>query len=46
MAALKRDWMGSELADFERALLFDGDKRHWGWCRWPEDGGDRFYIIV
>ncbi len=45
MAALKRDWMGSELADFERALLFDEDKRHWGWCRWPEGGGDRVFTL-
>ena len=45
MAALKRDWMGSELADFERALLFDEDKRHWGWCQWPEGGGDRVFTL-
>jgi hypothetical protein len=45
MAALKRDWMGSELADFERALLFDKDKSHWGWCRWPEGGGDRVFTL-
>ncbi|HEY3274022.1 MAG TPA: hypothetical protein VGJ92_09680 [Methanocella sp.] len=45
MAALKRDWMGSELADFERALLFDEDKRHWGWCRWPAGGGNRVFNL-
>lgn len=45
MAALKRDWMGSELADFERALLFDEDKRHWGWCRWQEGGGSRVFTL-
>ena len=37
--------MGSELADFERALLFDEDKRHWGWCRWPGGGGDRVFTL-
>jgi hypothetical protein len=45
MAALKRDWLGSELADFERALLFDEDKRHWGWCRWAEGSGDRVFAL-
>ncbi|MGA9140642.1 MAG: hypothetical protein WBZ29_10485 [Methanocella sp.] len=45
MAALKRDWMGSEYVDFERALLFDQDKQHWGWCRWPEGGGNRVFTL-
>jgi biotin operon repressor len=45
MAVLKRDWMGSELADFEHALLFDADKRHWGWCRWPEGGGGQVFTL-
>lgn len=45
MAALKRDWMGTEYVDFERALLFDPDKQHWGWCRWPEGGGNRVFTL-
>jgi hypothetical protein len=45
MAALKRDWMGSELADFERALLYDPEKQHWGWCRWLEGGGDHIFTL-
>jgi hypothetical protein len=45
MVALKRDWLGSEFADFERALLFDDDKEHWGWCRWLEGGGDRVFTL-
>lgn len=45
MAALRRDWLGSELADFERALLFDEDKRHWGWFQWAPDGGSRLFTL-
>lgn len=45
MALLKRDWLGSELADFERALLFDADKEHWGWVKWADGGGDRIFTL-
>lgn len=37
--------MGSEFADFERALLLDKDKEHWGWFRWFEGGGDRIFKL-
>jgi hypothetical protein len=45
MALLKRDWMGSELADFERALLFDKDKEHWGWFEWVPGGRDSVFRL-
>ncbi|WP_424357200.1 hypothetical protein [Methanocella sp. MCL-LM] len=45
MAALIRDWMGSGLADFERALLYDQDKQHWGWLKWLPDGGNRIFTL-
>jgi hypothetical protein len=37
--------MGSELAEFERALLFDPEKQHWGWARWPEGGDGRIFTL-
>lgn len=45
MVALKRDWIGSPYADFERALLFDEDKEHWGWFEWLEGGRDRIFTL-
>ena len=45
MVALIRDWLGSELADFERALLFDPDKLHWGWLKWLPGGGERIFTL-
>ncbi len=45
MAALIRDWMGSELADFERALLYDPDRQHWGWLKWLPEGGNRIFYL-
>ncbi|MCD1295757.1 hypothetical protein CUJ83_12180 [Methanocella sp. CWC-04] len=45
MTGLKRDWIGSEFADFERALLFDSDKEHWGWFTWLKGGGNRVFTL-
>lgn len=45
MVALIRDWLGSEFADFERALLFDPDRLHWGWLKWLPGGGNRIFTL-
>ncbi|MDI6897073.1 hypothetical protein [Methanocella conradii] len=41
----KRDWIGSPIADFERAMLFDKEKEHWGWFKWLEPGNTKIFML-
>lgn len=45
MTLIKRDWIGSPIADFERAMLFDKDKEHWGWFQWVQPGNTQIFML-
>jgi hypothetical protein len=45
MSIIKRDWMGAPIADFERAMLFDKEKEHWGWFQWLQPGNTQVFQL-
>jgi hypothetical protein len=42
---IKRDWIGAPIVDFERAMLFDKEREHWGWFQWLQRGNTQVFQL-